>query len=92
MRLSPSRMAAARAVYKLFAPTLLIVGGVDLGVIELNEQALARLRGPKMLEVVPGASHLFPKPGALEAVIGHAENWFERYLTPKKPQRTRAAT
>ena len=61
-------------------PTLLIVGGVDFGVIELNEQAFARLRGPKALEIVPGASHLFPETGALEAVIGHATRWFERYL------------
>jgi len=61
-------------------PTLLIVGGADFGVIELNEQALARLPGPKALEIVPGASHLFPEPGALTAVIGHAASWFERYL------------
>jgi putative phosphoribosyl transferase len=61
-------------------PTLLIVGGNDLGVLELNEEALARLKGPKALEIVPGASHLFPEPGALEAVIGHAARWFTRYL------------
>jgi fermentation-respiration switch protein FrsA (DUF1100 family) len=61
-------------------PTLLIVGGSDFGVIELNEQAFARLRGPKSLEIVAGASHLFPEPGALEAVIAHAARWFERYL------------
>lgn len=61
-------------------PTLLIVGGRDTGVIELNEQALARLSGAKALEIVPGASHLFPEPGALEAVIAHAARWFERYL------------
>ena len=46
------------------APTLLIVGDADYGVIELNEQGLARLAGPKALEIVPGASHLFPEPGA----------------------------
>ena len=62
------------------APTLLIVGGLDFGVIELNEQAFARLRGPKALEIVPGASHLFPEPGALNAVIHCAARWFERYL------------
>ena len=45
-------------------PTLLIVGGADYPVIEVNERALARLRGPKALEIVPGASHLFPEPGA----------------------------
>ena len=65
-------------------PTLLIVGGADFGVIELNEQAFARLRGPKALEIVPGATHLFPEPGALEAVIEHATRWFERYLLGMK--------
>jgi fermentation-respiration switch protein FrsA (DUF1100 family) len=62
------------------APTLLIVGGADYRVIELNHQALARLRGPKALEIIPGASHLFPEPGALEAVVDRARRWFERYL------------
>jgi putative phosphoribosyl transferase len=61
-------------------PTLLIVGGVDHGVIELNERALTRLRGPAALEIIPGASHLFPEPGTLEAVIDHAARWFARYL------------
>jgi len=73
---------AGDALDAVRAPTLLIVGGADFGVIELNEQALARLRGPKALEIVPGASHLFPEPGALEAVIDHATTWFERHLTP----------
>ena len=71
---------AGNALDQIRTPTLLIVGGVDFVVIELNEQALARLRGPKALEIVPGASHLFPEPGALEAVIGHATRWFERHL------------
>jgi putative phosphoribosyl transferase len=71
------------------APTLLIVGGADLGVIELNEQALVRLQGPKALEIVPRASHLFPEPGALEAVIDHAAAWFERYLRPARGERSR---
>ena len=73
---------------KVRAPTLLIVGGADFGVIELNEQALARLRAPKALEIVPGASHLFPEPGALEKVIDHAARWFERYLAPIVAERT----
>jgi fermentation-respiration switch protein FrsA (DUF1100 family) len=68
------------------APTLLIVGGDDAGVIELNEMALARLKAPKALEIVPRASHLFPEPGALEAVIDHAARWFERHLTANAPQ------
>jgi putative phosphoribosyl transferase len=67
-------------------PTLLIVGGDDSVVIELNERALARLAGPKALEIVPGASHLFPEPGALEAVIEHAARWFEQYLADNAPQ------
>jgi putative phosphoribosyl transferase len=65
---------------QIYTPTLLIVGGVDYVVIELNEGAFARLRGPKALEIVPGASHLFPEPGALESVIDHAAHWFQRYL------------
>jgi putative phosphoribosyl transferase len=62
------------------APTLLIVGGADYGVIELNQDALGRLSAAKALEIVPGATHLFPEPGALEAVIELAATWFERYL------------
>lgn len=65
---------------RIRTPTLLIVGGADLAVIELNQQALDRLRGPKKLEIVPGASHLFPEPGAMEAVIAHAIRWFQDYL------------
>jgi pimeloyl-ACP methyl ester carboxylesterase len=67
------------------APTLLIVGGNDSGVIELNEAALKRLRAPKAIEIVSGASHLFPEPGALDTVIDHAVRWFERYL-PADPR------
>jgi putative phosphoribosyl transferase len=63
------------------------VGGSDYGVIELNEQAFARLRGPKALEIVPGASHLFPEPGALESVIDHAAKWFELYLCSNSSDR-----
>ncbi len=82
---------AGGALDKVLAPTPLIVGGADFGVIELNEQPLARLRGPKALEIVPGASHLFPEPGALEAVIEHAEAWFARHLKSGSTERTRAA-
>jgi putative phosphoribosyl transferase len=73
---------ARDALDEVHAPTLLIVGGADSDVIELNKEALARLRGPKSLEIVPGATHLFPEPGALEAVIDYAAAWFERYLGP----------
>jgi len=58
------------------APTLLIVGGADYGVIDLNRAALRRLREPKSLRIVPNATHLFPEPGALEAVIELAADWF----------------
>jgi pimeloyl-ACP methyl ester carboxylesterase len=73
---------AGAALEHVRAPTLLIVGGNDAGVIELNEMALARLSSPKALEVVPGATHLFPEPGAMEAVIEHALTWFDRHLVP----------
>jgi pimeloyl-ACP methyl ester carboxylesterase len=71
---------AGAKLKRVRAPTLLIVGGDDQPVIELNQQAFAQLTGPKAIETVPGASHLFPEPGALEAVIAHARRWFERYL------------
>jgi len=63
------------------APTLLIVGGNDLQVIELNEEALRLLRCEKDLVIVPGASHLFEEPGALDEVAGLARWWFLRHLT-----------
>jgi pimeloyl-ACP methyl ester carboxylesterase len=70
------------------APTLLIVGGADFEVVELNEAALGQLRAPKALQIVEGATHLFPEPGAMDAVIDHASRWFDRYLA-KSPGRPR---
>jgi len=64
------------------APTLLIVGGNDNVVIELNEQALRLLHCPKQLVIVPGATHLFEEPGTLEEVSRLAKEWFVRLLTP----------
>jgi putative phosphoribosyl transferase len=65
------------------APTLLIVGGDDDEVLRLNEHALRRLRCTKELMVVPGATHLFPEPGALEEVARLARDWFVRFLLPE---------
>ena len=62
------------------APTLLVVGGRDDVVIELNERAFARLKEPKQLKIVPGATHLFEEPGALEQVSRLATDWFVKYL------------
>ena len=71
---------ADAALDDVTAPTLLIVGGLDYGVIELNEQAFARLTAPKSLEIVPSATHLFSEPGRLELVIEHAARWFQSHL------------
>jgi putative phosphoribosyl transferase len=71
---------AGEALLSVRAPALLIVGGADHGVIELNEEAYARLGGPKELVIVPGATHLFPERGALEQVIAQAARWFEQHL------------
>jgi dienelactone hydrolase len=71
---------AGPALSRVRAPTLLIVGGRDPAVIELNRQALARLGVEKQLVIVPGATHLFEEPGALEQVASLARDWFQRYL------------
>jgi len=67
---------AGDALPMVRAPTLLIVGGDDEQVIELNRQAMARMKGQVELEIVPGATHLFEEPGALEAVARLAREWF----------------
>lgn len=72
---------AGAALAQVQAPTLLIVGGQDAPVLDLNREALAALRCEKKLEVVPGATHLFEEPGALDAVAKLARDWFVRYLT-----------
>ena len=63
------------------APTLLIVGGADVEVLRLNQRALESITAPAALEVVPGATHLFEEPGALERVAELSAAWFTRYLT-----------
>lgn len=70
---------AAAALPRVRAPTLLIVGGEDEGVIELNEGAFQMLQGPKKLEIVPGATHLFAEPGKLEQVAKLAAAWFKTH-------------
>ncbi len=62
------------------APTLLIVGGNDPIVIELNQRAMARMTAPVQLEIVPRATHLFEEPGTLEEVARLARDWFVRHL------------
>jgi putative phosphoribosyl transferase len=71
---------AGDALRKVTAPTLLIVGGADTVVLDLNRAALAELRCEKQLAVVPGATHLFEEPGTLEAVVELAGNWFASHL------------
>ena len=63
------------------APTLLIVGGDDMEVIDLNRWAMMRMRCPTSLEIVPRATHLFEEPGALARVASLAAGWFARYLS-----------
>jgi dienelactone hydrolase len=71
---------AGDALPRVRAPTLLIVGGRDPVVLELNRQAQEHLRNENQLVVVPGATHLFEEPGALEVVSSLAAEWFSRYL------------
>lgn len=71
---------AGRPLAAVTAPTLLIVGGEDDVVLSLNRAAFADLRCKKHLAVVPGATHLFEEPGALEAVVEHARRWFLAHL------------
>jgi dienelactone hydrolase len=71
---------AGAALARVRAPTLLIVGGNDVPVIGMNQEAMAQLHVETKLEIVPRATHLFEEPGALEEVARLAREWFERYL------------
>ena len=75
---------AGDALPAVRAPTLLVVGGADEDVLELNRQALDRLRTTKELSIVPGATHLFEERGALERVAELGRAWFLRYVTWSK--------
>jgi dienelactone hydrolase len=77
---------AGAALANVRAPTLLIVGGRDEAVIELNRQAMAELRCETRLEIVPGATHLFEEPGALGRVAELAADWFAQHLANRSPQ------
>jgi len=70
------------------APTLLIVGGEDKVVISLNKKAYSHLRYPKEMVVVPGATHLFEEPGALDRVAELARDWFVKYFLPWQEEKT----
>ncbi|WP_428939128.1 dienelactone hydrolase family protein [Fontivita pretiosa] len=73
---------AARALPKVRCPTLLIVGGEDDIVIDLNHRAMRLMNCPARLEIIPGAGHLFEEPGALDQVARLARDWFARHLRP----------
>ena len=75
---------AGAALAHVRAPTLLIVGGNDIPVIGMNQEAMAQLHAETKLEIVPGATHLFEEPGALEEVARLALEWFERYLSGRQ--------
>ena len=72
---------AMKCLHRVKAPTLLIVGGDDSPVIEMNQEAFERLRCEKAMKIVPGATHLFEEPGTLDEVVRLARDWFAKYLT-----------
>lgn len=80
-------LAGPEALVRVTAPTLLIVGGRDDVVLELNREAHSLLSCDKSLLVVPGATHLFEEPGALDQVARAASEWFLRWLAPRNPPR-----
>jgi len=76
---------AGSSLLRVRAPTLLIVGGYDGVVIELNETAYVQLRCERDLRIVPGATHLFEEPGKLEQVARLSSDWFSRHLGRREP-------
>jgi pimeloyl-ACP methyl ester carboxylesterase len=79
---------AGSALGEVRASTLLLVGGEDAPVIELNQEAFDRMRCPKELRIIPGASHLFEEPGTLEQVAELAAEWFEQHMGGKYSEST----
>jgi putative phosphoribosyl transferase len=75
-------LAGEAALSRVRAPTLLIVGGADTQVIDLNRRAMGPMSATVSLEIIPGASHLFEEPGTLEEVARRARAWFVRHLVP----------
>lgn len=75
---------AKGALENVVAPTLLIVGGLDYQVIELNQDAQKQMTNINKLQIIPGATHLFSEPGKLEEVAKAASEWFNKYLQTKK--------
>jgi len=73
-------LAGADALRRVTAPTLLIVGGADYGVIELNQQAETLLNCERKLTLIPGATHLFDEPGSLQQAARCAAEWFVQHL------------
>jgi len=80
---------AGPALPRVKAPTLLIVGGRDVKVIELNEAALAQLRCEKRMVIVAGATHLFEEPGTLDEVARLARDWFKQHLVSSEAHATK---
>lgn len=77
---------AEEVLDRVEAPTLLIVGGEDHPVLEWNREAYGRIRAAKELAVIPGATHLFEEPGALDEVARLAADWFRRFLRPARKE------
>ena len=80
----PDLACAAASLVR--APTLLIVGERDESVVELNQEAYARMRCEKEMRIIPGATHLFEEPGALEQVAHFAAHWFKDHLQSQTPR------
>lgn len=84
---------AGHALPLVCSPTLLIVGGQDVDVLSLNEEAYAKLVCEKSLRIVPGASHLFEEPGKLDQAVQLSVHWFTKHMgAPQNPQQNQATT